>query len=185
MPVKQEDNSIEELLTGAPETLEAGEIVIGQFYGLSPGGQALVDFAQNPGGQPIAAISTLSVNQGQSGRQVALMFVEGDLERPLIIGFIHSPLQEMIESFELTAARADGEELAESTGDEPNSARFADDVTIDGKKITLEAAQEMVLRCGNASITLTSAGKILIRGKYLLNRSSGVNRIVGGSVQVN
>ena len=36
-----------------------------------------------------------------------------------------------------------------------------------------------------ASITLTSAGKILLRGAYILNRSSGVNRIKGGSVQIN
>ena len=33
--------------------------------------------------------------------------------------------------------------------------------------------------------TLTRAGKILIRGAYLLARSSGVNRIQGGSVQIN
>ena len=41
------------------------------------------------------------------------------------------------------------------------------------------------LRCGKASITLTRAGKVLIRGAYLLSRSSGVNRIKGGSVQIN
>ena len=29
------------------------------------------------------------------------------------------------------------------------------------------------------------AGKVLIRGAYLLSRSSGVNRIKGGSVQIN
>ncbi|XXT19888.1 hypothetical protein WME94_57670 [Sorangium sp. So ce429] len=29
------------------------------------------------------------------------------------------------------------------------------------------------------------AGKILIRGEYLLVRASGVNRIQGGSVQIN
>ena len=28
-------------------------------------------------------------------------------------------------------------------------------------------------------------GKVLIRGTYLLSRSSGVNRIKGGSVQIN
>ncbi|MEP7119602.1 MAG: hypothetical protein ABJE95_01785, partial [Byssovorax sp.] len=36
-----------------------------------------------------------------------------------------------------------------------------------------------------SSITLTRAGKILIRGAYVLTRSSGVNRIQGGSVQIN
>ena len=47
------------------------------------------------------------------------------------------------------------------------------------------AESEIVLRCGEASITLTRAGKVLIRGTYLLSRSSGVNRIKGGSVQIN
>ena len=49
----------------------------------------------------------------------------------------------------------------------------------------LEGREEVVIKCGEASITLTKAGKILIRGNYLLNRASGVNRIQGGSVQVN
>jgi hypothetical protein len=42
-----------------------------------------------------------------------------------------------------------------------------------------------VLRCGQASVTLTKAGKVLIRGTYVSSRSSGVNRIKGGSVQLN
>ena len=51
--------------------------------------------------------------------------------------------------------------------------------------MVLKAQQEIVLECGKASITLTRAGKVLIRGAYLLSRSSGVNRIKGGSVQIN
>ena len=47
------------------------------------------------------------------------------------------------------------------------------------------ADEEIVLSCGESSITLTRAGKILIRGKYVLSRSSGVNRIKGGSIQLN
>jgi hypothetical protein len=58
-------------------------------------------------------------------------------------------------------------------------------VDIDGEAVTLTAEKEIVLRCGKASLTLTRAGKILLRGAYLLSRSSGVNRIKGGSVQIN
>ena len=60
-----------------------------------------------------------------------------------------------------------------------------DDVHIDGQRVIFDAKKEIVLRCGKSSITLTRAGKVLIRGAYLLNRSSGVNRIKGGSVQIN
>lgn len=49
----------------------------------------------------------------------------------------------------------------------------------------VSAKEQLVLRCGKASITLTKAGKVLIKGSYVLSRSSGVNRIKGGSVQLN
>ena len=49
----------------------------------------------------------------------------------------------------------------------------------------LTAKEQIVLRCGKASITLTSAGKVIVQGAYLSNRSSGVLRLKGGSVQLN
>ena len=58
-------------------------------------------------------------------------------------------------------------------------------VTLDGQRMVLTAKEEIVLRCGKASITLTRAGKVIIRGAYVLSRSSGANRIKGGSVQIN
>ena len=51
--------------------------------------------------------------------------------------------------------------------------------------LTFTANKQIVLKCGKASITLTRAGKVLIRGAYLSSRSSGVNRIKGGSIQLN
>jgi len=59
------------------------------------------------------------------------------------------------------------------------------EVKQDQKRIVLAAEEEIELRCGKSSITLTKAGKVIIRGDYLLSRSSGVNRIKGGSVQIN
>ena len=56
---------------------------------------------------------------------------------------------------------------------------------VDGERLVLTAKREMVLRCGDASITLTEAGKVLIRGNYLLSRSSGANRIKGAAVEIN
>jgi hypothetical protein len=47
------------------------------------------------------------------------------------------------------------------------------------------AKEQLVLRCGKASITLTKAGKVLIQGAYVSNRSSGVLRLKGGSVNIN
>ena len=64
----------------------------------------------------------------------------------------------------------------------PGGARLAE---LDGERLVLSAKQEIVLQCGRASITLTRAGKVLIRGSYLSSRSSGVHRIKGASVDIN
>jgi hypothetical protein len=52
-------------------------------------------------------------------------------------------------------------------------------------ELVLTAAKQITIRCGESSITLTAAGKIILRGKYIVSRSSGVQRIKGGSVQIN
>ena len=59
------------------------------------------------------------------------------------------------------------------------------EVDADGERLIVSAKEQVVIRCGKASITLTKAGKVLIQGAYVLSRSSGVNRIKGGSVQLN
>jgi hypothetical protein len=51
--------------------------------------------------------------------------------------------------------------------------------------VVVDAERDLVLRCGKASITLTRAGKIVIRGEYLLSRATGVHRIQGGAVEIN
>jgi uncharacterized protein (DUF2345 family) len=59
------------------------------------------------------------------------------------------------------------------------------EVDADGERLIVTAKDRLVLRCGKASITLTKEGKVLVEGTYLSSRSSGVNRIKGGSVQLN
>ena len=73
---------------------------------------------------------------------------------------------------------------ADADADEQEAARPFE-ARVDGDRVVISADKEIVLQCGKASITLTRAGKILLRGAYLLSRSSGVNRIKGGSVQIN
>lgn len=48
----------------------------------------------------------------------------------------------------------------------------------------ITATEQVVLRSGAASITLTAAGKVLLRGGYVSSWSNGVNRIVGRSVRL-
>lgn len=166
-----------------------GEIVLGKFVDMDAEGRILVDYAENPSPRPLVAISTVSLTHQQIDRPVALLFSEGDLGKPVIIGLIHSPLYAMLESFGVQNQDVEAQETAtKSLADQSsNEAEEKDqnDVHVDGERVVIEGKKEVVLKCGEASITLTRAGKLLIRGKYLLNRSSGVNRIMGGSVQVN
>lgn len=156
-----------------------GEIVIGALTGIDAQGQPLVHYPENPTGQALIAMSTLGITAAHIGRNVALLFANGDPQRPVIMGLIHSALHDLIVSYDAKPHAPAADEQS------PSPALGIDNVTVDGKRIVLDAKEEIVIRCGEASITLTKAGKILIRGNYVLNRANGVNRILGGSVQVN
>lgn len=59
------------------------------------------------------------------------------------------------------------------------------ELDVDGETLVLEARQELSLRCGAASITMTADGRVTIRGTQLLSRSEGANRVQGATVQLN
>ncbi len=135
-------------------------VVIGILLGFHEDGAPLVAFPGNPQETALKARATTKLQDTDMGREVALLFEGGDPRLPLVIGVVQHPEH-----------RAD------------TQAPLGAD--LDGERILLRAQKEIVLKCGKSSITLTRAGKILIRGAYLLSRSSGVNRIKGGSVQTN
>lgn len=56
---------------------------------------------------------------------------------------------------------------------------------VDGERIVLTGEEEIELRCGESSITLSKEGKLVIRGAYVETRARGMNRIKGGAVQIN
>jgi hypothetical protein len=59
------------------------------------------------------------------------------------------------------------------------------EAVVDGKRVLIDAKDEVVIRCGKASITLRRNGRVVIRGTFVETRAEGVNRIKGGSVQIN
>jgi hypothetical protein len=148
-------------------------IVIGRLVALREDGQPLVDFPGNPTVEPQAARSTTTLDGASIGSQAALMFEAGDPKRPVVLGPIVHPGK--------VATDQDGS----ATRDHAHADRSSVTIERDSETVTLSAQKQIVLRCGKASITLTRSGKVLIRGAHLVSRSSGVNRIYGGSVQLN
>jgi hypothetical protein len=96
----------------------------------------------------------------ERGLEALIAYPNGDPDRPVVLGLLRPQDAPARPAAPLTAV-------------------------VDDETVCFEAKRQIVLKCGKASITLTRAGKVLIRGAYVLTRSSGVNRIKGGSVQIN
>lgn len=104
------------------------------------------------------ARSTIDLSDADVGKEVVVVFERGDQGRPIVLGCMRLPAP-------VSLAHADEEKP--------------------GDTLTLTARERIVLQCGEASITLTRAGKVVISGKYVLSRSSGVNAVQGGSIELN
>ena len=140
-----------------------GGIVIGELIAMAEDGRTpLVLYPGQAGSAAIAARSVVDLQGTHIGKQVVLVFEAADPARPVVMGVLRGttgwPLEHRPGQVEVDA---------------------------DGERLTVTAKEKLVLRCGKASITLTKAGKVLIEGAYISSRSSGVNRLKGGSVQLN
>lgn len=147
----------------APQSIPQAGIVIGELIGMTNEGRTpLIRYPEQPGTAALFARTVVDLHGPHIGRQVALMFEGADPSRPIIMGVLHE---------------GDGSPL----GNRPDQV----EVDADGQRLIVSAKEQLVFRCGKASITLTKAGKVLIQGSYVLTRSTGVNRVKGGSVQLN
>jgi hypothetical protein len=136
---------------------------IGRLVDFSKSGDYLVEFESSGSRTPVPARSIIPLGHQDRGKEVVLLFDRGDAGKPIVMGLLVPRRQ-------------------------PEDGRNQDQtirVEVDGESIEFNAGSQIVLRCGEASITLTKAGKILISGTYVLSRSSGLNRIKGGSIQLN
>jgi hypothetical protein len=112
----------------------------------------------------VPARTTVPLLRSQIGSSVVLVFENGDVRRPIVIGVLQEP----------------------GLASEPAGAsQPLVSVQADEDRLVVTAEREIVLRCGHASITLTRAGKVLIKGTYVLSRSSGYNKIKGAAVDIN
>lgn len=139
-------------------------IVLGIVTEINAGGLLGIRLEGFEHAEPLQARAFCSYGASDIGKRAALLFEGGNTQKPVVMGFLYQS------------------EPKTAIGGAAYAERCA---AVDGERLVLAADKEIVLQCGQASITLTRAGKILIRGAYVLSRSSGVNRIQGGSVEIN
>jgi hypothetical protein len=135
---------------------------VGRLVGFKEGDVPLIVYDGQPGTAALAARAILDLRGEHIGSEVLLEFDRADPRKPIVVGVLRAP-----RAWPLAQKPAQVE------------------VDADGEHLLITAKEQLVLRCGKASITLTRAGKVLIQGAYISSRSSGVNRIKGGSVQLN
>lgn len=156
-------------------------ILVGVLARVTDNGEPSVTFPDNLAVLPVMARSATPVHPDDVGKEVALLFENGDISKPIVMGL----MQKSISATEEALVDTVNEVVNTNTLSHENEAQHETELLVDGERIDINAREQIVLRCGKSSITMTSAGKVIIRGTYVSTRSSGANRIKGGSVQIN
>lgn len=136
--------------------------VVGELQGFDISDRPLVGHLDALPGQVVAARTCVALRREMRGANVVILFENGNPTLPIILGVVQN-----------------------SIAAEENPLQELTTVTADHERYVISAEREIVLRCGDASITLTRAGKVIIKGRYVLSRSSGYNKIKGATIDIN
>jgi hypothetical protein len=136
-------------------------VAVAAFAGFDAEGRFLVTLGE--GMAPVQALSTVGLAPGDAGAAVVVAFEKGEVRHPVIVGRVQPPHAETPQAAGAARVHAN----------------------VDGERVVLQARERIELRCGDASIVLTRAGKVLINGNYVLSRSRGANRVKGAYVGIN
>lgn len=100
------------------------------------------------------------------GHPVLLVLENGDPCQPIIIGLVSDVLP--------------GPPIEAKVANNP-----AETFELNGKRLLFEGREEVVLRCGQASITLRADGQVIVKGTRLMSRASETNKVRGATVLIN
>lgn len=161
-PAAAAGSLLQGLIAGRTVASYAG-IVTGRLLAIAENGcRPLVSYVGQPDSAALPAGTTVDLHAQHIGATVLLAFDQGDARRPIVIGVLR-------------------ERVGWPLPDLPGTV----EVSADGERMIVSARRQLVLRCGKASITLACDGKITIDGTEVTSRAVGVNRVRGGSVQIN
>jgi len=136
-------------------------VVVASVEGAAPDGRPLVRCGHIA--EQVLPASTIWAERRHDwssckGLRAIIGFEDGDESKPVLLGLLDPP--------------RDADTAEPAGGVKPRVLR-------------IESEQELILECGKAKIALRADGRIVILGGYVLSRSKGVNKIKGGSVQIN
>ncbi len=147
---------------GLQTPLTNSAFVVGQLLALSQDGKtAYVGQPDIPDQAAVAAETTVDLHAHHIGQRVVVLLPSAPAQRGVVIGVVSPsgwPLDKPPQGVEVLA---------------------------NGQRLVVSAQREVVLRCGQASLTLHEDGCIELRGTSILTHAQGANRIRGGSVQLN
>jgi hypothetical protein len=133
----------------------------GRFHGFDLDDRPLASGLAELPGEVVPARTTVRLAQSMIGAEVVVVYAGGDARRPIIVGVLQDTVR---------TPPAERQEVA---------------IEADDERFVVTAEREIVLRCGESSITLTRAGKVIIKGSYILSRSTGYNKIKGAAIDLN
>ena len=133
------------------------------FHGFDVDDQPLLVGVPGLEQEVVRARASVGLRQSDIGSTVVLLFDGGEARRPIVVGVLQRQ------------PRAD------------QSAPVPPPVTVhsENERLVISAEREITLRCGEASLTLTRAGKVIIKGAYIVSRATGYNKIKGAIVDIN
>lgn len=133
----------------------------GRLVRIDSDGRLFVDFPGNLAG-PVAAKLAVSameiadVVDRAEPAEILLVFENNDPALPIIVGTVRDRLP------------SDGIEIY-----------------VRGRRIAIDADEEVELRCGEAKVRITRDGKVVVLGNDVVSRARRQNRIKGGTVNIN
>jgi hypothetical protein len=150
--------------TLAPQAAASAAAITARFHGFDLEDRPLVSGTPDLPHEILVARSTVALRRSDIGSTVVLLFDGGDVRQPIVVGVVQDRQQ--------------------AQEDAPQTAQLVT-VQADDDRFVVSAEREITFRCGEASITLTRAGKVIIEGAYIVSQSSGYNKIKGAAVDIN
>ncbi|MCC7143848.1 MAG: hypothetical protein IT349_17250 [Candidatus Eisenbacteria bacterium] len=135
---------------------------IGRLLAVTGDQRPLVDYPAAVNGARVAVLAAHppgGLLDAAVGRHVVLLFEDGDPEKPILTAFVQEGAEQRVGA--------------------------PDYLKVDGEVIAIEAARELELRCGEASIRLTQDGRVIVKGVQITSEAKGLQRIRGAAVRIN